>query len=186
MIKTQYSRTKGSGGGDPAAELKTLMNKFQGGSIFTLTKVALADAKAEFIGAPLKIYIGLRKTKCTAMLTNLVQMPPAPASSQELTSNLGLDGRQRVDLTALITDMSVPRRETTPYGQKGIVDITVVDGSMTPGEAQQVSAKMSMFFEANVKGAALLKSMQEAHTAKALVAIYGLMCTPFRAQDHLS
>ena len=178
MIKTQYSRTKGSGGGDPAAELKTMMNKFQDGSIFTLTKVALADAKAEFIGAPLKICIDLRNTKCTAMLATLVQMPPAPAPSEELASILGLEGRQRVDLTALITDMSVPRRETTPYGQKDIVDITVVDGSMKPGEAQQVFAKMSMFFEANVKGAALLKSMQEAHTAKAPVAIYGLMCAP--------
>ena len=56
------------------------------------------------------------------MLATLVQMPPAPAPSEELASILGLNGRQRVDLTALIIDMSVPRRETTPYGQKDIVD----------------------------------------------------------------
>ena len=74
VIKTKWA-TKGNGGGDPAAELKTMMNKFQDGSIFTLTKVALADAKAEFLGAPLKICIDLRKTKCTAMLATLVQMP---------------------------------------------------------------------------------------------------------------
>ena len=178
LIKTQYSRTKSNGGGDPAAELKTMMNKFQDGSIFKLTKVALADAKAEFLGAPLKVCIDLRKTNCTAVLATLVKMPLAPAPSEELASILGLASRQRVDLMALISDMSVPRRETTLYGQKDIVDITVVDGSKTPGDAQQVSAKMSMFFEANVKGAALLKSMQEAHTAKAPVAMYGLMCTP--------
>ena len=63
-------------------ELKTMMNKFQDGSIFTLTKVALADAKAKFLGAPLKICIDLRKTKCTAMLPGLVEMPPAPAPSE--------------------------------------------------------------------------------------------------------
>ena len=69
---------------------------------------------------------------------------------------MGLKGRQRVDLTALIIGMSVPRREVTTYGQKDIVDITVVDGSKTPGEAQQVSAKIAVFFEVNVKGAASL------------------------------
>ena len=178
VIKTQYNRTKNSGGGDPAAELETMMSKFQNGAVFTLTKVALAEAKAEFLGAPVKLCIDLRKTNCTAVLASLVQMPPAPAPSEELASILCLDSRQRVDLTALIIDMSVPRRETTPYGLKDIVDITVVDGSMTPGEPQQVSAKMSIFFETNVKGAALLKSMQETHMAKTPLAMYGLMCTP--------
>ena len=56
VIKALYSRTKGRGGVDPAAELKTLMDKFKDGSIFMLTKVTLADEKAEFIGSPLKMY----------------------------------------------------------------------------------------------------------------------------------
>ena len=177
VIKSKWG-TRGSGGSDPAAELKTMMNKFQDGSMFTLTKVALADAKAEFLGAPLKICIDLRKTKCTAMLATLVQMPPAPAPSEELASILGLNSRQRVDLTALIIDMSVPHRQTTLYGQKHIVDITVVDGSTMPNKAEQVSAKIAVFFQADVKGAALLKSMQEAHMGKVPVAMYGLTCTP--------
>ena len=49
-----YSRTKGGGGVDPAADLKTLMDKFKDGMIFMLTTVTLADEKAEFIGAPVK------------------------------------------------------------------------------------------------------------------------------------
>ena len=175
VIKTQY---RNSGGVGPAVELKTMMDKFKDGSIFTMTKVALADDKAEFLGAPLKICIDLRKTKCAAILQTSVQMPPAPAPVEELASILGLGSRQRVDLTALIADMSFPRRETTAYGQKDIVDITIVDGSVTSGEAQQVSAKISMFFETNVKGAALLKSMQDAHEKKAPVAMYGLTCHP--------
>ena len=43
VIKTLYSRTRGSGGVDPAAELKTMMDKFKDGSIFTLTRVALDE-----------------------------------------------------------------------------------------------------------------------------------------------
>ena len=74
--------------------------------------------------------------------------------------------------------MSETRRETTAYGQKDIIDITIVDGSTSPGEEQQVSAKMSMFFDASEKGAALLESMQEAHKTKAPVAMYGLTCLP--------
>ena len=49
---------------------------------------------------------------------------------------------------------------------------------MTPGDEKQVSAKMSMFCGVNVNGAALLRSMQEAHEAKAPVAMYGLTCQP--------
>ena len=49
VIKTQY---RNSGGVDPAVELKTMMDKFKDGSIFTLTKVALAGDKAEFLGGP--------------------------------------------------------------------------------------------------------------------------------------
>ena len=179
VIKTKWG-TKDSGGGSPAAELKTMMKKFQDGAIFTMTKVALVDAKAEFLGAPLKVCIDLRKTTCTAVSGTLVEMPPAPAPSEALASILGLHSRQRVDLTALIITVSGTRRETTPYGQKDIVDITVVDGStlVTTNEAQQVSAKVSMFFETNVKGAALLKSVQEAHMAKTPIAMYGLICTP--------
>ena len=112
-------------------------------------------------------------------------MPPAPAPAEELASILGLGSLQRVDLAALILDMRALRRGTTAYGMKGITDITIVDGSMTPGEEQQVSAKMSMFVGASAEGAALLKSMQEAHEAKAPVAMYGLTCHP-RAKENAS
>ena len=99
VIKAQYSRARGSGGGDPAAELKAMMDKFKNGSIFNMSKVTLADDKAEFLGAPQKICIDLRKTKCAAFLQGAVDMPPAPAPTEELASILGLGSRQRVDLT---------------------------------------------------------------------------------------
>ena len=151
VIKAKWG-TKGNGGVDPAAELKTMMSKFSDGSIFSMTKVALENSKAEYLGAPLKICVDLRKTKCTTMLQSLVEMPPAPAPSEELASILGLKCRQRVDLTALIMNTSAVRRETTPFGQKDIIDITVVDGSTRPNETEQVSAKIAIFFQSKREG----------------------------------
>ena len=58
------------------------------------------------------------------------------------------------------------------------MDITVVDGSVVRGEEQQVSAKMTVFFNVDLAGTAPLESMQEAHKAKAPVAMYGLTCLP--------
>ena len=89
VIHTQWQSARSNGGGDPAAELNTMMKKSQDGSIFTLTKVALADAKAPFLGAPLEICIDLRKIKCTPILATLVQMPPAPVPHGGTRQHLG-------------------------------------------------------------------------------------------------
>ena len=106
-----------------------------------------ADGKTECIGAPLNICIDLRKTKCAAILQSVVTMPPAPDPTEDLASILGLAKRQRVDLTALILDISDTRRETTAYGPENIVDITLVDSSTSQGSEKQVSAKMSMLLK---------------------------------------
>ena len=78
---------------------------------------------------------------------------------------------QRVDLTALISNMTDTRSETTAYGPKKIVDVTIVDGA-------DVSATFTVFFDDTIAGAALLKSMQEAAAANAPLALFGLTCSP--------
>ena len=144
-----------------------MMDTLKDGSIFMLTKVTFADEKAEYVGAPpLQICIDLRKAKCAAILYSLVTMPPVPAPAEDLAGILCLGSRRRVDLTALIVDVSAPRRHTTANSMKDITDKTVVDGSTSKGEAQQVSAEISMFLDAHAKIAALLQRMQEAHIAK--------------------
>ena len=99
---------------------------------------------------------------------------PAPAPEDELESIVALERQQRVDLTALIADMSPPHRETTAFGQKDIVDITVVDGSKREGQEDQVKAQVTLFFETSTSGAAPLKSMREVHEANTPVASHGL------------
>ena len=79
VIKAQYSRSEDGGGVNLAAELKTMMNKFKDGSIFRLNRITLTEENAKFIGAPLNMYIDLRKTKCATISPGLVDKPPAPA-----------------------------------------------------------------------------------------------------------
>ena len=166
------------GGVDPAAELKTMQEKFKDGTVWRMTKVALSDEKSEYIGAPLKKCINLRKTKCASILQGSTKTVPAPAPEDELESIVALERQQRVDLTALIAHMSPPRRETTAYGQKDIVDITVVDGSKRAGQEDQVKAQVTLFFETSTSGAASLKSMRDVHASNTPVAFYGLTCVP--------
>ena len=175
VVKAQ---ARSGGGVDPAVELKQMKEKFQDGTIWSMTKVTLADEKSTFIGAPLKICVDMRKTKCGAMLQGSVAMPVAPALEEELESILSLDRAQRVDLTALIAHISSARREITALGHKDITDITLVDGSKKKGAEELLKARMSMFFNAGEQGAALLKSMQEAHASKTPSALYGMTCAP--------
>lgn len=178
VIKTSYNNGKGGGGVDPAAELKQMQTKFQSGTVWKMSKVTLADEKSTFISSALKKCIDMRKTKCTGILQGSVKMAPAPAAEEDLQSILALGHTQRVDLTALIADISAVRRETTAFGVKDIVDVTLVDGSKQGNAEEQVKAQMTMFFSPSDHGPASLKSMQDAHVSNTAVTLYGLTCVP--------
>ena len=105
-------------------------------------------------------------------------MAPAPAAEEELQSILALEHTQRVDLTALIANISPVRHETTAHGNKDIVDVTLVDGSKQDGAEDQVKAQVASFFVPSDRGPASLKSMQDAHASNTVVTLYGLTCIP--------
>ena len=155
-----------------------MQDKFKDGTVWRMTKVALANEQSQCIGSPLKICIDLRNTQCVGILQGFAEMVPAPAPQDELKCMLALERTQRVDLTALITDISPARRETTAYGQKHIVDVTFVDGSKPAGRQDQVKAQMAMFCETSANGAAELKSLRDVHASNTVVALYGLTCIP--------
>ena len=178
VIRALPRSTSRGGVVDPAAEFKALDAKFKDGTVWSMTKVALANEKSEYIGSPVKLCIDLRKTKCTGILPGTVDMAPAPAPEDELERILALERTQRVDLTALIAEVSPVRRETTAYGQKDIVDVTFVDGSKQAGQQEQVKAHVALFFETSATAAAKLQSLRDVHASNTVVALYGLTCTP--------
>ena len=124
-----------------------MQDKFKDGTVWRMTKVAQANEKSECIGSPLNRCIDLRETKCASILQGSVEMAPALAPEEELETILALERTQRVDLTALIADMSPTRHETTAYGQKDTVDVAFVDGSKQAGQDKQVKAQLAIFFE---------------------------------------
>ena len=64
VIKAMPRSSFRGGGVDPAADMKDMQDKFKDGTVWRMTKVALANEKSEYIGSPLKICIDLRNTKC--------------------------------------------------------------------------------------------------------------------------
>ena len=62
---------KAAGGVGPAAELKKMMGKYFNGSIWVVSKVTLSKEKTEYIGAPHKVCIDLRKTKTHPVLQSM-------------------------------------------------------------------------------------------------------------------
>ena len=115
---------------------------------------------------------------CDGILQGSVEMAPAPAPEDELERILALQHTQRVDLTALIAEVSPTRRETTVYGQKDIVDVTFLDGSKQAGQQEQVKATVALFFDTSANGAAMLQSLRDVHESNTVVALYGLTCSP--------
>ena len=160
------------GGVDPAGELKDMQDKFKDGTVWRMTKVALANEKSEYIGTPLK-------STSTCAKQNAPVSCRAPWRWRLKTSwRTFWLCTQRVDLTALIADMSPTRRETTAYGPKDIVDVTFVDGSKQAEQEEQVKAQMAIFFETSANGTASFKSMRDVHASSTVVALYGLTCIP--------
>ena len=143
-----------------------------------MSKVTLTNENSAYISSALKKCIDMRKTKCTGILQGSVKMALAPAAEEELQSILALGHTQRVDLTALIADISAVRRETTAFGVKDIVDVTLVDGSKLEEAENQVKAQLTMFFSPAEQGPASLESMREAQVSNTAVTLYGLTCVP--------
>ena len=178
VIKQSFRSSWRGGGVDPAVELKQMQDKFKDGTVWRMTKVGLVNEKSEYMGSPVKVCIDLRKTKCVGILQGSVEMAPAPAPEDELEKILALQHTQRVDLTALIAEVSPTRRETTSYGQKDIVDVTFLDGSKQAGQQEQVKANVALFFDTSANGAAKLQSLRDVHASNKVVALYGLTCIP--------
>ena len=167
-----------AGGEDPGSELKKVLQKFTSGSVWRMTKVALAKEKKEYMGSPCKVCIDIRKTRTDPVLRGAVKMPPAPAPEEDLKTIVSLPSSQRVDITALVQNMSDVRNEVTAYGRKQIVDITIVDGSKDRLGEGQVGVTFTMFIDTGATGTASLQSMRNAATSKTPLSIYGLTCIP--------
>ena len=75
-----------------------------------------------------------------------------PTPAEDLAALLQAPAYQRVDLTALVTDISSTRTATTPEGARAIVDVTIRDSSGDGNAAAQ--CEMTLFSRTRNLGAA--------------------------------
>ena len=73
--------------------------------------------------------IDLNASKMTPVLQSIYKMPSAAAPLDTLHTVLGCPANQRVDVTALIREMSSTRDAYTAHGERFIFNSTIRDGS---------------------------------------------------------
>lgn len=159
-------------------ELATQKSKFFDGSVWTISQVALAKEKTEWLGSSVKVCVDLRKTKTASVLQSLKLMPPAPTPGEEIAEVIKLQSRQRVDVMALTKFIPHPRTQVTKYGPKQIVDVVFVDGSKKESDQNQVEIAVSLCYPTTATGTTALESLRSARAEKNPVNLFGLTCTP--------
>ena len=95
------------------------------------SKVSLAKEKQCYISSPYKIMIDLNNTKMDPVLQSIYTMPSEPTPLDTLHTILNCPQHQRVDVTALIGNVSEAREADTIHGQRYVVDIQIRDDSGT-------------------------------------------------------
>ena len=136
------------------AELTDARDKrFTVGSLFRASRVAFVDEKIQYIHTPFKLVIDLRNTTFAALLS--VPFPVAtgasPPSDVADIVSIKTEGVHRFDITGLCT-MGEVRYAETARGIRAIVDIEVLDGSITDN-GKKATFGFPMFVPCSTQGA---------------------------------
>ena len=87
------------------------------------------EGKPSCISSPLKIMIDLNITKMHPVLQGIQKMPSEPTPLETLHTILMCPQHQRVDVTALIENVSEVREVTTAHGPRYVADVQIRDDS---------------------------------------------------------
>ena len=105
------------------------VERFKVKTTWCASKVGLTKEKPCFISTPLKIMIDLNSTKMEPVLQSMHKMPAEPTPTETLHTILTCPQHQRVDVTALIENMSEVREVTSAHGARYVSDVTIRDDS---------------------------------------------------------
>ena len=105
------------------------LSMFQHGTVWEASKISLAKEKPCFISSPLKLMIDLNASKMTPVLQSTYKMPSEATPVDTLHTILMCPENQRVDVTALLHDISSRRSANTARGERYIFDVTIRDDS---------------------------------------------------------
>ena len=101
-----------------------------------VSHVSLTNDKSLYVGSTIKLVLGMNTTSFQPALQRTVMMPEQPTPSEDLATLLESPKEQRVDLLALVVNVSPERTATTKLGQRTIVDVRVRDLSGIAGASE--------------------------------------------------
>ena len=105
------------------------VERFKAATTWCASKVSLAKEKPCYISSPLKIMIDLNNTKMVPVLQSIRKMPSEPTPLDTLHTILMCPQHQRVDVTALVENVSEVRAVTTAHGPRYVADVQIRDDS---------------------------------------------------------
>lgn len=155
------------------SELQSVSMQFKEGMIYRFSGVSFVDSeKKQYIAAPVKHVLDLRKTKREALLTGVPHSKPQPGST--VAEMLCLRSSARVDLVGLLKSQSAVKFVDTKFGLRAIAEFCVMDGSKLEGLTAE--ANFSLFLPATVSGEvpSALVNLQKAVDSQKPLALMGL------------
>ena len=105
------------------------LSMFQHGTVWEASKTSLAKEKPCFISSSLKLMIDLNASKMSPVLQSICKMPSEATPLDTLHTILMCPQNKRVDVTALVHEISSTRQAVTARGERHIFDITIRDDS---------------------------------------------------------
>ena len=117
---------------DKASELEPFKRKFSQGAVFRSESISfLTDEKAQYVSAPYKMVLDLRKSKLTFLIQGVSGMPvkaSPPASIADLLEIKPSGKVHRFDVMG-VAEMSAVRFHNVKGVRTSIVDVTLIDGT---------------------------------------------------------
>ena len=170
-------------GSNDAGERKfqTMVEKYNENTIWSMSRITLAQEKAQFIGSPVKYVIDMEKTKVTPVLQSTT-FPRTPTPPDSLATIVELTRKQQVHFLALVRSVEKQRIATTARGERIIVDVTFVDGSkLANGKLATITT--AMFLTKTKTGETLLKQLQDQTQP---IVVVGAVCSPDSGKVNMS
>jgi len=114
------------------------VKKYKKGTIWNVSKISLTKDNPKYLGCSCKVAIDMNTSRFQPVLQSTVKMPMQAAPPENLSDLLECPGGQLVDVLVLVKAVSEPSQKTTTYGERNLVEITIMDDSGKDGPASCV------------------------------------------------
>ena len=164
-------------GKEPAAtkEFTAAVAKFTKGSTWKVNKISLAKTEPKFLGCSHKVAIDLNESNFQPVLQSTVKMPKQATPPEDLYTLLKCTPGQVVDVIAFVTNVSERSRKSTAFGDRDLVNVTIMDDS---GDTNAARSEFPAWFPRTTSGDPCddLTRLSATVADRVPVAFFNLLC----------